>query len=136
MDDSLKGAPLTRGFTGADLSEMGPWMMRSYPKEVSSLVSLTAGSGSLRFLYFSVGFLYLKGIQEVEASGLLLQVTLNLLSGKISAFYELVALSYWIPKHHFLPRYKRILNKIILFCLGTHVRKEYVNCILCLVNFL
>lgn len=137
IDDLLKGAPLTRGFTGADLSEMGPWMMRSYPKEVSSLVSLTAGSGSLRFLYFSVGFsLLLMGIQELEASGLLLQVTLNLLPRKISAFYEFVPLPYWTPKHHFIPRYKRILNMIILFCLGTHVRKEYVNCILCLVNFL
>lgn len=61
MDDSLKGAPLTRRFTGADLSEMGPWMMRSYPKEVSSLVNLTAGSGSLRFLYISVGFSLFEG---------------------------------------------------------------------------
>lgn len=86
---------------------------------------------------FSVGFsLLLKGIQELEASGLLLQVTLNLLSRNISAFYELVALPFWTPNHHFLPSYKRILNKIILFCLGTHVQNEYVNCILCLVNFL
>lgn len=88
------------------------------------------------FYIFLWGFLYLKGIQELEASGLLLQVTLNLLPRKISAFYELAALPYWTSKHHFLPRYKRILNKIILFCLGTHVWKEYVICILCFVNFL
>lgn len=51
------------------------------------------------FYIFLWGFLYLKGIQEVEASGLLLQVTLSLLPRKISAFYELVALPYWTPKH-------------------------------------
>lgn len=73
------------------------------------------------FYIFLWGFLYLKGIEELEASGLLLQVTLNLLPRKISAFYELAAPPYWTPKHHLLPRNKRILNMIILLCLGTHV---------------
>lgn len=57
IDDSLKGVTYEwlHGFTEADLPEVRLWMMRPYPKEASSIVSLTPGSGNLRFLSFSVG---------------------------------------------------------------------------------